>query len=286
MIVDDIRLGARMLVRRPGLSIIAVIALALGIGLTTTMFSIVYGFTLRGLPFEDPEQLVQVTGTRPSQNQPFTPVSIHDFEDWREQQSTFEGLAAYANVALNMSGSDGLPVRYEGQHASANFFHLLRVRPFIGRTFTAEEDHPSSPPVMILSYPVWQDRFGGDPDVLGRAVRANGELMTIVGVMPERFSFLGHIDAWMPLRIDPLALPRGSAPTNGGVYVILALGRLKESVSLEQARTEMTAIAGRLATEHHESNEGVGVRLTPYCLIARPSRMRSRRPSLVHAARS
>ena len=157
-----------------------------------------------------------------------------------------------------MSGSEGRPVRYLGAYASANLFDILRVRPMLGRTFRPEEDKPSTPPVMILSYRAWQDRFHGDPEVIGKSVRTNSEMTTIVGVMPERFDFPGQMDAWLPLRIDPLAFPRGSGPAFEGTQ-LQAIGRLKDGVSLETAQAEMSTIARRIAADHPESNEGIGV---------------------------
>ena len=259
---QDVRFGARMLLKRPGLSVMAVVALALGIGLTTSMFSIVYGLVLRGLPFEDPEALVRINRTRPAQNVQFMPVTIHDFEDWRDQQTSFEHLAAYSPITVNVSGTEGQPIRYAGARANAHLFDLLRVPPILGRTFRPEEDHPSMPPVMVLSHRAWQDRFQGDPDVIGRTVNANGELTTIIGVMPENFGFPGQMDIWMPLRMDPLEFPRGAGP-DLGLASLQAIGRLKAGVSIEQAQTEMTAIAERLATAYPESNVGVGVIVRP-----------------------
>ena len=254
----NIRYGARMLVKRPGLSASAVIALALGIGLTTTMFSIVYVSVIKGLPFEDSEELVALFRTRPAQGVDFGAVGIHDFLDWREQQQSFEGIAAYYAETVNVGGTEGTPIRYLGAYASANMFDLLRVQPILGRTFRPEEDHPSTPPAMILSYRAWQDRFQGDPDIIGRVVRANAEQTTIVGVMPEKFGFPGQMDAWLPLRIDPLQFERGGGPALEGTQ-LNSLARLKDGVSFEEAQAEMAAIAGRLATEYPESNEGVGI---------------------------
>ena len=252
-----IRHGVRMLVRRPGLSAAAVIALALGIGLTTTMFSIVY-LAVRGLPFEKSEDLVALFRNRPAQGAEFMGVTIHDFQDWREQQTSFEDIAAYYAETVNLGGTEGRPIRYLGAFVSAHLFDLLRVQPILGRTFRPEEDHPSTPPVMILSYRAWQDRFQGDPGIIGRPVRANAEMTTIVGVMPEKFGFPGQMDAWLPLRIDALAFRRGGGPAVEGTQ-LQAIGRLKDGVTLEAAQTEMSGIAGRLATAYPESNAGIGV---------------------------
>jgi len=253
-----IRHGFRMLVRRPGLSLAAVITLALGIGLTTTMFSIVYIAAIRGLPFEKSEDLVALFRNRPAQGVDFMGITIHDFQDWRAQQTSFEDIAAYYAETVNVGGTEGRPIRYLGAYTSAHLFDVLRVQPILGRTFRPEEDHPSTPPVMILSYRAWQNRFQGDPGIIGRIVRANAEMTTIVGVMPEKFGFPGQMDAWLPLRIDALAFRRGGGPAVEGTQ-LQAVGRLKDGMTLEAAQAEMSGIAGTLATAYPESNAGIGV---------------------------
>ncbi|MAG69891.1 MAG: hypothetical protein CL471_06310 [Acidobacteria bacterium] len=259
-LLSDIRFGVKMVAKRPGLSAIAIFALALGVGLTTTMFSIIYGLVLKGLPFPDSEELVQVFRSRPAQNVQFMGTTIHDFTDWRDQQTSFEDVAAYFNETVNVAGSEGRPIRYLGAYTSAHLFDVLQVQPILGRTFRPEEDHPSTEPVMILSYRAWQDRFQGDPEIVGKVLRANAELTTVVGVMPERFGFPSQMDAWLPLRIDPLAFARGSGPALEQTQ-LQAIGRLRDGVAFEGAQAEMSAIAGRLATEYPESNDGIGVNL-------------------------
>jgi len=256
-LLGRLRYGARMIIRRPGLSATAIVALALGIGLTTTMFSIVYVTVIRGLPFEDSEELVAIFRNRPAQGVQFMGVTIHDFEDWRQLQTSFDDIAAYFAETVNVGGTEGRPIRYLGAYVSAHTFDLLGVQPILGRTFRPEEDHPSTPPVMILSYRAWQDRFEGDPNVIGQTVRANAEVTTIVGVMPEKFGFPSQMDAWLPLRIDPLAYPRGGGPALEQTQVN-TLARLRDGVTLEEAQAEMSAIAGRLESEYPATNEGIG----------------------------
>ena len=259
-LINDIRFGARMFAKHAGLSGLAIIALALGIGLTTTMFSIVYAAMLKGLPYERADRLVALFRNRPAQGIEFLQISIHDFADWRDQQTSFEALAAFYVETVNVGGTEGQPIRYYGAYTSANLFDILRVRPILGRTFRPEEEKPSAAQVIILSYRAWQDRFHGDRDIIGRAVRANAEITTIIGVMPQGFDFPGQLDAWLPLRLDPLGYPRGSGPALESTQ-LNAIGRLKGGVSLQTAQTEMSMIAKRIATAHPESNEGVGVTL-------------------------
>ena len=259
-LLGDIRYGVRILVKRPGLSALAVVALAVGIGLTTTMFSIVYAAALKGLPYERSDRLVAIFRNHPAQGVEFTGVTIHDFMDWREQQKSFEALAAFYVETVNVAGTEGRPIRYYGAYASANLFDILRVRPIVGRSFRPEEDRPSAPLVMLLSYRAWQDRFHGDPEIVGRHVRANAEMTTIVGVMPKTFDFPGQLDAWLPLRLDPLAYRRGAGPAFERTQ-LNTIGRLRDGVSFEAAQTDMSAIAKRIATAHPESNEGIGITL-------------------------
>src|SRR5262245_48704885 len=146
-LLGDIRYGTRMLFKRPGFSALSIGALALGIGLTTTMFSIGYAAALKGLPYERSDRLVAIFRNRPAQDIQFMPVSIHDFMDWREQQKSFEAIAAFYAETVNVAGTEGRPIRYYGAYASANVFDILRVRPIRGRTFRSDEDAPAAEPV-------------------------------------------------------------------------------------------------------------------------------------------
>ena len=256
-LVQDLRFGLRMLRKNPGHSLAAVAALGLGIGLVTAMFSIVYGAMLRGLPFEESERLMHLENNNPSRDEPSLEVFLHDFLDWRERQSSFEGLAAYEDGTVNLSG-DGDPERFEGAFISANTFDLLRVQPLLGRGFLPEDDAPQAPPVVVLGYGVWRTRYSGDPKVLGKAVRINGEPGTIVGVMPQGFEFPESQEVWVPLRPDPLRVQRGQGDT------LEVLGRLRDGVTLEAARTEMERIAQALAAEHPKTNEGRGAVVKPW----------------------
>ena len=253
----DLRHGARSLLKSPGLTAIAVLALTLGVGLTTTMFSIVYGALMRGLPFEGGERIVHISRTNPSRDQRRMSVTPHDFADYRDQQKSFEGLAAYSGMSMNVSGTER-PERYRGVVVTANTFSLLRVRPVIGRDFNAADDAPGAPWVAILGQRAWRDRFGADPAVLGRTIRVNGEAATVIGVMPDRFAFPQVAEIWLPARIDFVKLARGE-----GDHVEV-VGRLREGVTPEQASLELNGIAKRLAVEYPKTNEGVAAVVKPY----------------------
>jgi putative ABC transport system permease protein len=255
-LLKDLRYGARKLVRNPGFAAISVLTLALGIGLTTTMFSIVYGALYRGLPFDESERLIHLERNNLPRDIESMGVTLHDLRDWREQQRSFEGLAAWTNGTVNVAGSEK-PERYDGAYMSANTFRLLRVQPLLGRTFRDGDDAPGAPAVAVLSHELWQTRFRGDRNVIGQTIRANGVSAEIVGVMPEDFQFPFSEDLWLPLRME-------LEPKRGDGDQVEVFGRLKPGVSLDQAAVEMSSIARRLALEYPESNRDVGAVVKPY----------------------
>jgi putative ABC transport system permease protein len=255
--VKDVRFGARMLVRNVGTSAVSILALALGIGLTTMMFSIIWGAVLRGLPFERQEELVSIMRTNLSENVERMGVSVHDFEDWREQQRSFTDVAGFYTGTLNVSGIDR-PERLDGAFITPNAFALLGVQPLLGRGFTEADNEVGADGVMLLSYDTWRTRFGGDPAVIGTVVRANARPTTIIGVMPQGFGFPNNEQAWTPLRQNSSAIAR-----NEGIW-LSAFGRLREGVSLDQAGAEMATIAARLESTYPETNRGIGATVQPY----------------------
>jgi predicted permease len=256
-ILREVRYAIRALRKSLGTSAIAVLALGLGIGLTTIMFSIVYGAIWKGLPFEDSAELLHLERNNLARDIESMGVTIHDFVDWREQQTSFEDLAAFYQGTVNLSGTER-PERFDGAFITASGFRLLRVRPALGRLFREGEDDPAADPVVLIGYHVWRDRFGGDPDVVDQVIRVNGEASTIVGVMPEGFRFPLNEDIWAPLRMDMLEIERGDGRT------LEVYGRLRDGVSMDEAAAEMQAIAMRLAGEYPETNEGVGAVVKPY----------------------
>ena len=248
----DLRFGIRMLVKRPGLSLTVIVTFALGIGLTTTVFSIVNGVIFKGLPFERADRVMLVGRTNPARNVDFMQVDGQDFADFRDQQTVFEGLGALDVRPVNLAEGDGQPERFTGGYFDHHVFKLLRARPILGRTFREAEDRPGGDPVIILGYELWRDRFGGSRDVLGRTVKAHGITRTIIGVMPEGFAFPDREQLWLPLALDPSATPRGQGPQ----YFVV--GRLKDGVSQDEAQTQMTTIATRLEREYPDADRGLG----------------------------
>jgi putative ABC transport system permease protein len=255
---SDIRYGIRMLLRTPVLSLAAVTTIALGIGLTTHTFSVVYGAVLKGLPYEGADRLVNIDRTNPSEGFFDMSAPIHDFVDWREQQTVFEDLAASRQGTVNIADVDLRPQRYDGAFVTAATFSQVGVQPILGRTFQEEDDTGHTPPTIILGYDVWQTRYGGDPDIIGRTVRANARPTTVIGVMPPKFRFPFAEDVWMPMGLDPVQIPRGEG------YYVQTFGRLRPGVSIEEAQTQMAGIAQRLAVQYPETNEGISTSIEPY----------------------
>ncbi|HEX9727208.1 MAG TPA: ABC transporter permease [Gemmatimonadales bacterium] len=254
----DLRYSVRMLFKNPGLTAIAVVALTLGIGLTTTMFSIVYGALFRGLPFPESSRIMHLERNNLSQDIESMEVTIHDYRDWRAQQASFNGLAAFWNGTVNLSGVEGRPERFDGAFMSDNAFAVLGVQPQLGRAFRPEDDQPGAPYVAVIGWTMWQHHFDGDPDILGRTVRLNSRPATIIGVMPEGFAFPLSEEIWLPMQVNPDTMARGEGTT------LEVYGRLADGVSEEQAAAAMATIAHRLEMEYPGTNEGIGAHIKPY----------------------
>ena len=255
-VLRDIRYGARSLRKSRALTAVAVLALTLGIGLTTTMFSIVYGALLKGMPFPDPDELVAIQRQNLSRGIRQMQVPIHDYLDYRAQQRSFSGIAAHSGGTVNVSGAEKAE-RYDGAWVTANLFDVLQVRPQLGRTFRREEETPGLGNVAILSYAMWQDRYAGDPEILGKTVRANGQPYTVVGVMPPKVSYPDNQSIWMPLQLDATKLERGTGQQ------LDVVARLRPGVSLDAANADVSAISRRIAAEYKATSEGITASAKP-----------------------
>ena len=249
--LSDWRMAVRMFFRQPGLTAAAVVALALGVALTTVLFSIGYGIFLRGLPVPEGDRIMAVTISSTATGQRKLGVGIHDFEDWRVAQRSFEGLAAVRFASLNVVARDGQPERLRGAFMSGDGFGVLRVQPFLGRTLVPADATPGARAVLVLGHGAWTTYFGADPQVIDRTVRADGQPATIVGVMPRGFAFPESQEAWMALQADPLALPRGSGPTQ------VVFGRLRAGVTRAMAQADLGTIAARLARQFPDTNRNL-----------------------------
>lgn len=257
-ILTDLRYAVRMIAKHPGLAAMSIVALALGLGLTTTMWSILWGGILRGLPFEDADRILHLERARPSRNIESYAVPMSDYVAWREQQQSFEDLALYGEGTVNVSGTEARPERFEGSWITASTFKLLRVSPLLGRAFTEAETRPGAASVAMIGFDLWHNRFGGDPDIIGKTIRANGVTREIVGVMPRGFQFPTNAALWLPQTVDPLAQPWGE----GDQFEVM--GRLRRGVTMAQALREFETICARLATDHPKENEGVTPIIKPF----------------------
>jgi len=240
----DVRYAIRQLIMAPGFSAVAVLTLALGIGATSAIFSVVNGVLLRPLPYPHPQSLVRVHEIV----QKFGRFSVApaSFLDWRHQNTVFEHIAAFNSTGATLQTASG-PERVQGALVSWDLFDLLQVAPALGRTFRAEEDVPGRDSVIVLSHGLWQRRFSGDPKVLGQSVTLNGAPVTVIGVMPASFTFAGESEFWRPLALNP------SKATRGG-HFLGVIARLKTGVTIDQASAEMKTIAERLAAQYPESS--------------------------------
>jgi putative ABC transport system permease protein len=246
----DLRLAARSLRNSPALTAVALFALTLGIGLTTTVFSIVYAATMRGLPYPGADRITYVQRTSPTRGSQRMPMPIHDFVDYRARQRSFESLAAaYAGTA-NVSGTERAE-RYVGAWVTANAFAVYGVAPVLGRGIREGEDRPGGERVAVIDHRTWRDRFGGASSAIGARIRVNGLPYTVVGVMPEGFGLPNRAQIWLPLQLDPLALKRGEGQQ------LTVLGRLRPGVTLDAASADVAGIARRLAVEQKATNEGI-----------------------------
>jgi len=248
---QDVRYGARMLLKHPGFTVVAVLALALGIGANMAIFSVVNAVILRPLPYKDPERLVTILGTAPKLDIDVFPASAPDFVDWRNQNHVFERLAAMEEASFNLTGAGGEAERVSSTSASAELFPLLGVNASLGRTFSSEEEAAGRNKVAVLSNGLWQRRFGANPALIGQTIMLSGEAYAVIGVMPPTFHFPEgdtETNVWVPL--DVTAGETGKR----GHRNLIVVGRLKNGVSLTQAQTEMEGISQRLAAQYPGSN--------------------------------
>jgi putative ABC transport system permease protein len=251
---QDLRYGARMLSKNPGFTLIAVATLALGIGANTAIFSVVNAVLIRAFPYSDADRLAIVWETRRGE---VNTVSPANFFDWQEQNKVFEGMAAYADTRVNLAG-DIEPEEIPAQRSTANLFSILGVNALLGRTFSAEDGKPGQNKVAVISFALWQRRFGGDPRVIGRNINLDAVDYTLIGVLPpdvkwhvRKFSLTDQpAELWVPSITNEMREHRGR--------FIGVVARLKPGVTLAQARAEMSAIAGRLAEQYKRFNTGFG----------------------------
>ncbi|MEK6405678.1 MAG: ABC transporter permease [Acidobacteriota bacterium] len=269
--LQDIRYSIRSLIKTPGFAAVAVIVLALGIGANTAIFTVVNAVLLRPLPYPGSDQLVMLWETNPrfQIGVDTLPVTHGNFMDWREQNSVFEYVSALGVGRWNLTGM-GEPERISGASVSLNFFRLMGTEPKLGRAFRDDEEKPGAGKVVVISNALWQHRFAGEPDVIGRTMTLDGESYTVIGVAPEGFQFpranelpffVGvstQTDLWRPMTLGDDFVNKKRAN-----HQLSVMAKLRSGVTREQAQSEMTAIAERLEQSYPDSNQGIGVKVVP-----------------------
>ena len=252
-LIQDIRYGMRTLRKQPAFTCVVVLTLALGIGVNTAIFSVVNAVLLRPLPFPHSDQLVTVTMANPRLGGDNMPLSVADFLDWRAQNQVFQDLAAYTDNWFSLTGNRE-PERLKGVWVTAGFFSTLGATPLLGRTFSAGEDAADHEPLVILSQGVWQRSFGSDSQIVGKAITLNGSSRTVVGVMPQSFTFPAADEHSLPGDVDLWILHPLTPPKRRGPYYLRGIARLKPGVSLQQARSELNNIGIRIRTDNPLTN--------------------------------
>jgi len=262
---QDLRYGARMLLKKPGFTLIAIITLALGIGANTAIFSLVNTVVVRPLPVERPEQLVSLNNVALK----LPVISYPNYRDFRDRNNSFSGMLAYRYTPLGLS-HNGVNERVWGYLATGAYFEVLGVKPALGRFFTPDDDRaPGAHPVAVITYDCWQKRFAGDPQVISKTVIINGRNFTIIGVAPQGFygsEIAYRPEIWFPAMMQE-QIEGWSALETRGNSNFFAQGRLKPGVTMSQAEAELKAIAAQLAREFPNENEGMTVTLSPAGLL-------------------
>ncbi len=251
-LIQDLRQGLRLLRRNPGFTAVALLSLALGIGANTAIFSLVNAILLRPLPFPEPEKLALVWEDASFVGFPHNTPAPANYWDWKTQNSTFVDMAATTDRSFNLTGS-GEPERVQAESVTANFFPLLGVPPLLGRVFSPQEDTPGGSRVAILSYGLWQRRFGGDKGIAGSEILLNGQKYSVIGVMPARFQFLQKdVVLWVPMALGP------EDRVDRGSHYLTVLGRLKDGVTFQQAQADVKNVMGRIARDYPDSAGQLG----------------------------
>ena len=253
----DLRHGLRLLVRDRGVSAAAICALGLALAATSTIFTVVNAIFLKPLPFDDPERVVLLRTERQLGGDLIPAgLSYLELEEWRAGTRTLAGIAAFVEDTMNLADDRVAPEQLQGAIVSANAFGLIGDQPIAGRAFIPADDAPGAPPVVMLGYGVWQSRYGGTPDVVGRLVRVNGRQATVVGVMPDGFRFPQSADIWQPLSALP-ERQRGTRTDRG----LTAIGRMRPGVTREQVAADLGGVAAALAARYPDAQAGVRPRV-------------------------
>ena len=250
MLVQDIRFGVRTALKNKAVTGLAVICLAIGIGLNTMMFSVTDGVLIQPLPYRDPDRIVILNTTQKENNERSGGVSWLELKDWQERAASFSPIAGVQYRSFTISDG-GDADRYAGAAVSHQLFPLLGISPQLGRSFTAGDDTPGGEPVVLIADDLWKRRYNSDPTIVGRAIQVNSRPHTVIGVMPPRFRFPQNQYVWLPLAQFAVSQARGDRGLE-------TFARLRDGVTLEQARREADAVAANLAATFPDANAGRG----------------------------
>jgi predicted permease len=257
MLANDLRFAVRMLLKDKWFTLVAALALGLGIGLNATVFTFVNAVLIRGLPFHHPEQILHVNGRNTATGNG-SGISYLDAEELRAQSKVFASLAAYRNASFIVTESGRPPERIRGCALSASSFALLGQEPLLGRVFAAGEDKPAAHPVAILAYGIWKSRYAGDAQILGRVININGTAHEIIGVMPEGVKFPNNAEMWRPL------IPEADDLTRRDLRNLNLFGRLADGKTRAAGTAELTGIASRIEAQHPDVNKNIGVEVLTF----------------------
>jgi putative ABC transport system permease protein len=256
---QDLRYGARILMKNYGFTLISVLTLALGIGANTAIFSVVHALLLRPLPYHEPDRLALLTNKTSRARR--SGISYPNYADWRERARSFEGMAAVRRETFNLTGVD-IPAQLRGRMVNWNFFRLLGAQPQLGRMFVEEDDRYGAARTVIISHGMWRERFGGETSVIGRKLTLSGELYEVIGVLPPDFEYLAPVDLYTPIELE-LKPRTGMTDRGTSMGGMNAIARLKPGVTLAQANIEMAALAAQVEREHPAINAGRSAQAEP-----------------------
>jgi putative ABC transport system permease protein len=256
-IIQDIRYEFRLLVKNRSFTFVATLALALGIGANTAIFSVINAVLLEPLPYKEADRLVFVWGKNLQRNRPIDQVSYPDFTYWKKNNTVFEHLAASDDASYNLTG-DGDPKAVIAYRFDADFFPMMGIAPSMGRTFLAEETTPGNDRVVVLSHRLWQNRYGADPDILGGSLLLDDAPYTVIGIMPPEFEHPKNVDLWTPLALDAGEQSRRDR------RFLRVVGRLKPGITVERAQTEMERVARHIEQMAPAENTGDSVQVMPF----------------------
>src|SRR5437762_2556011 len=253
-LLQDLRYGVRMLVKTPGFTVVAIIALGLGVGANTAIFSLVNGVLLRPLPFPNPDRIVYFEGKNPAAGITESNISYLDFTDWSQQTDLFASTAAYWTGNANLDADGGEPEAVPRAGVTTGFFSVLGVQPILGRAFVPEDDKPATfaggrGTVAIISHGLWKRRFGSDPAIIGRVVQMKSRPLTVIGVMPPGFEYPEQTQIWVNSAVNLSEEPRDNRAWS-------AIARLNSNVDMKQAQTHVSGINAQLDKQFHETNKG------------------------------